>query len=355
MSNLNSRNKEAETVHHLTSRIAHRVYFLKECERNDLLEIVRRAADFTGIRLLGWCVMSNHFHLLVLLPQRVEVGEREVLRRYGVLKGQMAAEEVAGSFSLWRQAGDAGEAKVVRWLDSQRRRMYDVGSFMKIVKQWFTEEYNRRNGHSGTLWEAVYHDRGVKCEGRAMAACLAYIHLNPIRAAAADSFDGYAWSSYAAFCRGDGVAVAGMRYVYGVEYTCDEMHQRHEELLESLLEKEKLRRAAEILRMRAAGYDAPLDPLTTEAFLQQAARHFEEVRQEALRLREERMISESAGSRQTVLEREIVAALTLKPGSDAKDLSEVLGLHVATVYRLLQAMANKGLVTHGEHGGFWCA
>ena len=355
MSNSNSRNKEVETVHHLTSRIAHRVYFLKECERNDLLEIVRRAADFTGIRLLGWCVMSNHFHLLVLLPQRVEVDEREVLRRYGVLKGRTAVEGVAESFSLWRQTGEDGEAKVIRWLDSQRRRMYAVGSFMKIVKQWFTEEYNRRNGHCGTLWEAAYHDRGVKYEVQTMAACLAYIHLNPVRAAAADSFDGYTWSSYAAFCRGDEVAVAGMRYVYGVECTYDEIRQRHGELLESLLEKEKLRRAAEILRMRAAGYDVPLDPLTTEAFLQQAAKHFQEVRREALRLREARMSSESVGSRKTVLEREIVAALTLKPGADAKDLSEVLGLHVATIYRLLQTMAKKGLVTHREHGCFWCS
>ena len=218
MSNSNSRNKEVETVHHLTSRIAHRVYFLKECERNDFLEIVRRAADFAGIKLLGWCVMSNHFHLLVHLPERVEVCELEVLRRYGVLKGRSAAEEVEKSFVAWRKDKVNGEARVTAWLESQRRRMYDVGIFMKIVKQWFTEEYNKRNGHCGTLWEAVYHDRVVPFEIKAMSECLGYIHLNPIRAAVTDRFDGYAWSSYAAFCRGDEVATEGMRFVYGEEY-----------------------------------------------------------------------------------------------------------------------------------------
>ena len=140
MSNSNNRNKDAETIHHLTSRIAHRVYFLKECERNDFLEVMRRTADFTGIKLLGWCVMSNHFHLLIHLPQRVEVGEEEVLRRYGVLKGRAAAEELAKSFLVWRKDEVTGESRVTAWLESQRRRMYDVGNFMKIVKQWFTEE-----------------------------------------------------------------------------------------------------------------------------------------------------------------------------------------------------------------------
>ena len=353
MADSNRRNKDAETVHHLTSRIAHRVYFLKECERNDFIEIVRRAAVFTGLRLLGWCVMSNHFHLLVYLPQRIEVCELEVLRRYGILKGRTAAEKIESDFSCWRQSDVDGEMKVAKWLESQRSRMYDVGSFMKIVKQWFTEEYNKRNSHFGTLWEAAYHDRVVPCEFRAMSECLAYIHLNPIRAAATERFDGYVWSSYAAFRRGDEVAMAGMRYIYGEASSYEDMCQRHEELLENQLEKEKLRRAAEIVRRRAAGYEVPADPLTTEAFLQQAVRRFEEIQRESLRLRKERMSSGSAIKRRAILEREIIANLTLNPSADVKDLSYHLDVPVKSVYRFLQSMAKRGLVVHEEHGGLW--
>ncbi len=353
MSNSNSRNKNPETVHHLTSRIAHRVYFLKESERNDFIEIMRRAAEFTGIWLLGWCVMSNHFHLLVYLPQVADVGELEVLRRYGVLRGQAAAEAVAASFAEWRRSGPDGEARVGRWLESQRRRMYDVGSFMKIVKQWFTEEYNRRNGHCGTLWEAAYHDKVVPCEFQAMAACLGYIHLNPIRAAAADRFDGYVWSSYAAFCRGDVVATEGMRYIYGEECSNLDIRVRHEGLLEGLLEKEKARRAAEIVRRRASGLEVPADPLTTEAFIQQTARRLEEVRRESVRLREERMCASSAASRRSALEREVVATLTLNPISDALDLSNRLAVPVKSIYKLLQSMEKKGMVVHDSHKRLW--
>lgn len=341
MSNSNSRNKNAETVHHLTSRIAHRVYFLKENERNDLLDIMRRAAEFTGIRLLGWCVMSNHFHLLVFLPRMIDVAESEVIRRYGVLRGRNAAEAITASFAEWRQSGLDGEARVARWLESQRRRMYNVGSFMKIVKQWFTEEYNKRNCHCGTLWEAAYHDKVVPCEFQALSACLGYIHLNPIRAAATDKFDGYVWSSYAAFCRGDDVATEGMRYIYGEECSLWGMRARHEELLKSLLEKEKARRAAEIIRRRAAGYEVPADPLTTEAFIQQTARKLEEIQRESMRLREMRWQPLTKFARRKNLERETWAILAMNPSADAKDLAESLDIPVRTAYRLLNTQVAK--------------
>ena len=49
---------------------------------------------------------------------------------------------MAAMFIEWRKKGETGERRVSEWLDAQRRRMYDVGIFMKIVKQWFTTEYN---------------------------------------------------------------------------------------------------------------------------------------------------------------------------------------------------------------------
>lgn len=215
MSHSNNRVKEHETVHHLINRIAHRVYFLTDEERSDFLEIVRRTANFSGIKLIGWCIMGNHFHLLVYLPAPRHVDEQDVLERYGELKGATAAVAAASMLVEWRSKGEDGERRVSEWLDAQRRRMYDVGIFMKIVKQWFTTEYNRRYKHKGTLWESVYFDRIVPQNESDMAKCLGYIHLNPIRAATSDRFDGYIWSSYSAFQKGDPTAIAGMRFVYG--------------------------------------------------------------------------------------------------------------------------------------------
>jgi len=353
MSNSNNRHNLPDTLHHLTSRIAHRVYFLKDDERNDLMEIVCRAAEFTGVKLVGWCIMTNHFHLLVYLPERQPVDEEEVLRRYGVLKGAAAARDMAMSFAKWRAAGASGEDSVVRWLDDQRRRMYDIGSFMKIVKQWFTEDYNSRNSHKGTLWEAAYHDRVVPLSSPKMAECLAYIHLNPIRAAVADRFDGYLWSSYTAFRRGDLLAKDGMRFVYGNEMSDAEMCRAHEELLVSILEYEKLLRAEEISRMRKAGYEMPADALTSEALVVQASAQLDEIRAESLRLREQRDCTIRSSERASAREKEILLALKTLSSTQTESISEAVGIPLRTVYRALKSLEAKGFVRKEGHGGSW--
>ena len=265
MANSNNRIKEPETVHHLVSRIAHRVYFLKDEERNEFIDMMRRTAEFCGIKLIGWCIMTNHFHILAYLPQPQALDEDEILRRYGVLKGLSAASSLSKTFDKWRREWDLGEKRVREELEKISGRMYDIGSFMKILKQWVTMEYNRRYSHKGTLWESAYYDRVIGLSSSKIAECLGYIHLNPIRAAASDRFDRYFWSSYTAFIRGNQLAEKGIRFVYGENISRDEIVCSHNELLNSLLEKEKQRRAEEIARKRAAGYEAPIDPLTSEA------------------------------------------------------------------------------------------
>ena len=343
MSNSSNRSKEYDTVHHITSRIAHKVRFLQEeAERDDLIEMIRRAADFTGIKLLGWCIMINHFHILAYLPMPVAVDEKEILRRYGVLKGRKCAVAFEEKLAKLHQEGESGCKAAERLLDAQRKRMYKIGEFVKIVKQWFSEEYNRRNSHTGTLWEGVYHDREVAYRNKDIAECLGYIHLNPIRAAACATFEGYKWSSYSAFKNGDKVAIAGMRFVYSQFFTEDnqepalgEIAEMHEELLANLLEKWKLKRAEEIAIKRAAGYVMPGDPLTNEALLLQAEAHFEEVRQESLNLRLKRDMAATLKVSRMNLEEEILHFLVLRPGSSVGEMSETLSIPAPTLYRYL--------------------
>ncbi len=354
MANSNGRVKECGTVHHLVSRIAHRVYFLKDEERMDFLEIVRRAAEFTGIQLIGWCVMGNHFHILAFLPEFQDVAENEVVRRYGVLRGLRAAESMTALLGKWRSEGEAGERRASEWLDGQRRRMQSVGSFMKIAKQWFTTEYNRRNGHKGTLWEAAYFDRVVPRKTKDMAECLGYIHLNPIRAAATDRLDGYAWSSYSAFRKGEPIATAGMRFVYGGDVSVEEMVEAHERLLCALLEKEKQRRAEEIARRRADGYEVAPDPLTTEAMVVQTEAHLAEVRQSLRELHEagntkRRGCKASREGR----EKEIVALLKIDPLMSVPALAERLEVGVGMAYNLLRCMKKRGILERDRRSGIW--
>ncbi len=335
MANSNNRIKEPETVHHLVSRIAHRVYFLKGEERDGFIDMMLRTAEFCGIELIGWCIMTNHFHILAYLPKPQELDEDEILRRYRALKGQSAASALSRTFDMWRRDGESGEKRVKKELDKISGRMYTIGSFMKIFKQWFTMEYNRRYSHKGTLWESAYYDRVIGLSISKIVECLGYIHLNPIRAAASDSFNGYFWSSYTAFVNGSPLAEKGMRFVYGDDISRDEIICRHNELLNSLLEKEKRRRAEEIARKRAAGYEAPVDSLTSEAMVIQAAAHLEKVKAAAIEMHESNYIKGRREKRRLLIESSVRESIERNPNVSPAQIADTLGVSPRTVYRIL--------------------
>ena len=318
MSESNKRIKECNMVHHLMSRVAHGVYLLTDDSARDFQEMMFRVADFCGIQLLGWCVMSNHFHILAYLPPRVEINDEELLARYRRLKGQSAI--------LPKEADKC---------EKLRNRMYDVGEFMKILKQWFTEEFNRRRGHRGTLWQAKYKDKLVKMTTTDMAKRLAYIHLNPIRAAASAGFDDYPFSSFSAARNGSERALLGLKFIYGNKLRSFEIMEQHEFLLEDLLEYIKRQRALEIARKRAHGYELPIDPLTNEAMVIQETDRLNRLANEVARFKLDDDEKLSRKERLTRNESCILNFLTLNPSADIDAVAKALGLCSKTTYRII--------------------
>jgi len=344
------RNKQYNTIHHLTSRIAHGVFFLEEAERNDFLSIAKRVSAFTGVELFGWCIMNNHFHLYVYLPEPPSLSDDEVLARFHLLKGDSArllldetgAESQTGAEGLTLRASlsddpESAHAELVRLI---RRRMYSVAEYTRMIKQWFTEDYNARTGHKGTMWQAVYGDHALFLPEDAadyddLRDILAYIHLNPIRAAITDRFDGYAWSSYAAYRKGDPDAVKAMRFAYSGFDQDAEIVEIHEMRMNRLLEEWKRKRAEEIVRKRLAGCEAPSDPLTDECMIEQATNHAREVQKELERLHAERDLAEGTKARRDIICREISCAQILHPDFSASDISALIDAPLRTVQRYL--------------------
>lgn len=353
MSASNNRNKEHDTVHHLMSRIAHRVRFLAEDERNDFIEYVRRVTEFSGLKIIGWCIMMNHFHLFVYLPKPIEVEEMEILRRYGVLKGRVRRENLECRFAHWRLSGEAGERLVQLELARLRRRMYDVGAYMKGIKQWFSEDYNHRTEHRGTMWESVYRDVVIPKTMSDMSQVLAYIHLNPIRAAITDRFDGYVWSSYTAFRRGDTMAIEGLRFVYGDEISCDELAGIHERIMREALEAERRRRAEKIARTRAAGVEMPCDHLTNEAMVAQAAAHVEVVRRNLVSFHEERRRVADRNEAKELAVRQICDLLAKEGPLAQKEIAGRLSLSERTTRRYLEELCKNGMVCRESRFSPW--
>jgi len=67
--------------YHVVSRIVDRTFRLDDGEKEIFRGMLRRAEAFCGVRVLTYAVMSNHFHLLVEVGERVEVDEAELVRR----------------------------------------------------------------------------------------------------------------------------------------------------------------------------------------------------------------------------------------------------------------------------------
>jgi len=138
-----SRARQDGGVFHLTHRCHNRAFLLKfACDRDayrtKLWEHLRRF----DLSVLGYCLTSNHVHLLVDAVERLEVS--------GLMR------EVAGEFA---------------------------------------RAYNRRKGRSDAFWGDNYHATLVE-DGPYLWRCLCYIELNMVRCGAVAHPSQWLWSGY---------------------------------------------------------------------------------------------------------------------------------------------------------------
>jgi beta-glucosidase len=74
-----------EAVYHVISRTAYQRYSLGDGEKEMFVRMMRRQAEFCGVEVLAYCVMSNHFHLLVKVPYVERISDEELIRRYRLM------------------------------------------------------------------------------------------------------------------------------------------------------------------------------------------------------------------------------------------------------------------------------
>src|SRR3712207_6223364 len=56
--------------YHCISRVIDRQLILGKEEKEELVSLMRRYEAFCGVKVITYCVMSNHFHILLQVPQR---------------------------------------------------------------------------------------------------------------------------------------------------------------------------------------------------------------------------------------------------------------------------------------------
>lgn len=129
-------------IYHVTARGNDGIdLFRAGADRFRYLRFVARSVDATGARVLSYCLMSNHVHLVVETPEPV------------------------------------------------------LAAFMHRVNgqyaRWFNAKYRRRNH----LFGARYFDKVVRCQEQ-FGATLAYVSNNPVRAELCHRPSDWPWSAH---------------------------------------------------------------------------------------------------------------------------------------------------------------
>ena len=204
---------------------AHRAFFLDDEEKDRAVALMRRVEEFSGVVVLAYAFMSNHFHIFIYVPSAEEIGEGEILRRIRVLYRDASLSQVVATWNrlkteeqeLFKRARPTKKyvSRFEAYKSSFLRRMWNSAEFMRTFKQHFTMSFNGRREHSGTMFEGRYHERNHPAERPTMWRTSAYIDINAWEAGIAERPEDYRWCSFAAAAQGDRKARAGYAFMYG--------------------------------------------------------------------------------------------------------------------------------------------
>ncbi len=168
--------KGEDAYYHVISRTVHQKFLLGNLEKEMFVRMVKKYSELYFVKVIGYCVMSNHFHLLIKMEPENKFSDKEVEER--VRKNVKLKDEDA-----------------IIDVKYYRKRLENISEYMRQVKQSFSKWYNSVNNVKGTFWSDRYKSVLIE-KGIALETVLAYIELNPIRAKMVTKPEEYRFSSF---------------------------------------------------------------------------------------------------------------------------------------------------------------
>ena len=162
-------------VYHVMSRTALDGFPLGEIEKDFMLELIKRYSALYFVEILGFCLMGNHFHLLVKVLPEYKFTDEDIKTRYVSFYGD-------------------DRVFVERQIPSLRAKLSSLSEFVREIKVGFARYYNKRHNRRGYFWGDRFKSVIVD-KGETLINCLAYIDLNPLRAGIVSRPEDYRWNS----------------------------------------------------------------------------------------------------------------------------------------------------------------
>ena len=189
-------------VYHVVNRAALQSMILDDEAKAVFVRQMWRQAAFAGVEVLSYCVMTNHFHILVRIPKPADLTDTELMRRYRILYGEHcphSAPEPDVMEHLLKEGGSDADV----WRRRLHARMHRLSPFISELKQRFSIWFNKHRDNRGTVWSERFKSLIIEDNPEYTAPIAAYIDLNPVRAQMVSDPSDYLFSNYGQLMRGN--------------------------------------------------------------------------------------------------------------------------------------------------------
>lgn len=133
-----------------------------------------------AIEVCAYAVMSNHYHVVLFVDEAKakQWHISEVLDRWHRLhKGTLLTQQYCRGETLAKPLLDIVKATA----EVYRKRLMKISWFMGYINEGIARAANQEDNCTGRFWEGRFKSQALLDEA-ALAACMAYVDLNPIRA-----------------------------------------------------------------------------------------------------------------------------------------------------------------------------
>ena len=183
---------DATPYYHCVSRCVRRAFLCGtdpvngtsfEHRRGWIEDKMTELAQVFALELCAYAVMSNHYHIVLFVDDKKAASwsTNEVIKQWHKLFNGSALSK------RYLQGESLGQAELNQLNDvaeQWRSRLMDISWFMRCLNECVARQANEEDNCTGRFWEGRFKSQALLDEA-ALAACMAYVDLNPVRAAMA--------------------------------------------------------------------------------------------------------------------------------------------------------------------------
>jgi REP element-mobilizing transposase RayT len=153
--------------------------------RQWIVDRLKLLTDIFAIDICAYAVMSNHYHVVLHVDSKRAAGwsEQDVISRWKRLFSlPIIVQRYVSKQPMTSAERDTASELITKW----QRRLYDISWLMRCLNEPIARQANQEDGCTGRYWEGRYKSQALLDE-KALAACMAYVDLNPVRAGLAET------------------------------------------------------------------------------------------------------------------------------------------------------------------------